>query len=349
MTSLTLSGVSKSLGNQPILHNINFSLQPGTRLALVGASGSGKSTLLRLIAGFATIDAGSISLGNTLLSSPSEHLPAHRRGIGYVAQDGALFPHLTARQNIRFGLPRSAARDGRVTEVAELAALNPDLLDRYPHELSGGQQQRVSLARALAPQPRLILLDEPFSALDTGLRTRTRQAVIDTLQLAGTTTILVTHDHEEALTFGDSVGVIVAGHLEQLGTPSLVFDAPDTRELATFLGNALLLDAQAGAHPASVLTALGVVPVWHDRTAGATGGRTLMLRPSQLTVNVHQDAPNAEIVSFLPAGQYARVTLRLSDGTRIVVPVPATTAAGLAPRDQVTVSVLGGGVAYPSI
>ena len=348
MTSLALTDVSKSLGGQPVLHTISFTLQPATRLALVGASGSGKSTLLRLIAGFETVDSGSIRLGDTLLSSTTEHLPAHHRGIGYVAQDGALFPHLTARQNIRFGLPRGGGREQRVTEVAELAALDRNLLDRYPHELSGGQQQRVSLARALAPQPRLILLDEPFSALDTGLRAQTRQAVIGTLEQAGTATILVTHDHEEALTFGDRVGVIVGGHLEQLGTPSLVFEAPDTRELASFLGDVLLLDAQPGRNPTLVLTTIGEVAVQHDRTGGVTGARTLMLRPSQLSVESTLPEPNAEVLSVLPAGQYSRVILRLADGTRVVVPVPATKAAGLHPRDRVTVSVTGGGVTYPS-
>ena len=167
---LTVSGVSKAFGSTPVLDDISLEVPQGSRTAIVGASGSGKSTLLRLIAGFEEPDAGSILLGDRVLSTRGSAVPAHRRGIGYVAQDGALFPHLTTAANIAFGLPRRGDRAARVREVMELASLDPVLADRFPHQLSGGQQQRVALARALAPRPGIILLDEPFSALDTGLR-----------------------------------------------------------------------------------------------------------------------------------------------------------------------------------
>nr|WP_157741133.1 ABC transporter ATP-binding protein [Jiangella sp. DSM 45060] len=226
MTTLSLTGVAKSFGRVEVLRDVSLTVPAGTRTAVVGASGSGKSTLLRLIAGFERADSGSIGLGSTTLAAPGRFVAAHRRGIGYVAQDGALFPHLTVEQNVRFGLPRRRRDPGRVREVMELASLDPELAGRYPHQLSGGQQQRVALARALAPRPAVVLLDEPFSALDTGLREQTRQAVIDALEASGVTTVLVTHDHDEALSFGGQIAVIAAGRLVQSGAPAAVFDNP---------------------------------------------------------------------------------------------------------------------------
>lgn len=349
MTTLSLRNVNVSLGGRPVLEDISFTLGDRALLAVVGGSGSGKSTLLRVIAGFEPIDSGTVHLGSTLLSSSVAHCAAHRRGIGYVAQDGALFPHLTARQNIRFGLPRSTERDLRVAEVAELTALDADLLDRYPHELSGGQQQRVALARALAPRPPLILLDEPFSALDTGLRAQARRAVIDTLRQTGTATILVTHDQEEALMFGDLVGVIADGRLEQFGMPKAVFDAPDTRAMADFLGDTVWLDVLPGTgRPGFVRTPIGEVPVRHDRSRAGSGPLTVMLRPSQLAMTaVTGEAPgNARILSLTATGQYTYATLRIPDSADLTVPVPTAVSATLALGACVTVHALGDGVVY---
>ncbi|MBU4464614.1 MAG: ABC transporter ATP-binding protein, partial [Actinobacteria bacterium] len=275
MTALQLDGVCKSLGGAPVLTGVSLRVPAGTRTAIVGASGSGKSTLLRLIAGFETPDAGAITLGDVVVAGGPAPVPAHRRGVGYVAQDGALFPHLTVARNIRFGLPSRgdrAARDARVREVAELVALDPALLERYPHELSGGQQQRVALARALAPEPAIILLDEPFSSLDTGLRAQTRQAVIEALERSGVTTILVTHDQEEALSFGQQIAVIVAGEIVQAGPPAEVFDDPVTEATGLFLGEAIVLDAEVSNAVAHC--ALGALEVRHDRRApGASAVR----------------------------------------------------------------------------
>ncbi|MBX6356773.1 MAG: ABC transporter ATP-binding protein, partial [Micromonosporaceae bacterium] len=243
MTALSVAGVTKAFGHVPVLREVSLVVPAGTRTAIVGSSGSGKSTLLRLIAGFERADAGEIRLGDWALTAPGSFVPAHRRGIGYVAQDGALFPHLTVEQNIRFGLPRRARHTSRVRRVMELVSLDPELSGRYPHQLSGGQQQRVAVARALAPGPRVILLDEPFSALDTGLREQTRQAVVDALEQSAVTTVLVTHDQDEALTFGHQIGVLDGGRIVQSGPPAAVFDDPVTVDVATFLGAAVLLPA----------------------------------------------------------------------------------------------------------
>ncbi|MCB0950558.1 MAG: ABC transporter ATP-binding protein, partial [Mycobacterium sp.] len=204
-----ISGLTKSYGGLKILDGIDLELLPGSTTAIVGSSGCGKTTLLRLIAGFDRPDSGSVLISGQQVSGTAAFVPAHRRTVGYVAQDGGLFPHLTVGQNIAYGLParhRAAARR-RVGELLETVALEPSYASRRPHELSGGQQQRVALARALARQPKLMLLDEPFSALDAGLRASTRKAVAGLLASAGVTTLVVTHDQEEAMSIADRVAV----------------------------------------------------------------------------------------------------------------------------------------------
>ncbi|MBB5791944.1 ABC transporter ATP-binding protein [Jiangella mangrovi] len=356
MTTLSLAGVSKSFGRVPVLHDVSLTVAAGTRTAVVGASGSGKSTLLRLIAGFERADAGSITLGATTLAAPGRFVPAHRRGIGYVAQDGALFPHLTVEQNIRFGLPRrSRAREdlpARVREVMELASLDAALARRYPHQLSGGQQQRVALARALAPRPEVVLLDEPFSALDTGLREQTRQAVIDALEHSVVTTVLVTHDHDEALSFGRQIAVIADGHLVQSGAPSAVFDNPVSTEIAAFLGAAIVLPAEVVGSSGDVDCALGRVAVRHDRRDGV--GRAdarLLLRPAQLEVSAANGTHNAVVEDVRARGSHAELLLRPAAGGGGAALIPLRVPAHEGPAYQtgmkVSVIVTGGGVLYP--
>lgn len=314
MTSLTIAGVSKTLGGVPVLSNLSLTVDSGSRAAIVGASGSGKSTLLRLIAGFDRVDAGQISLAGALVSGDSTFVAAHRRGVGYVAQDGALFPHLTVERNIRFGLAPGGSRSRRVREVAELVALDPELLKRYPHEISGGQQQRVALARALAPAPSVILLDEPFSALDTGLRAHTRQAVIDALEASDVTTILVTHDQEEALSFGQQIAVIADGAIVQAGAPFDVFESPLTAETALFLGDAVFLPCTASR--GTVSCSLGQLTVRHDHRGEHPSGAVAraLVRPSQLSVEFEPEAANATIVEAQYAGDHVELVLRLSGG-----------------------------------
>ena len=287
MTALILHEVSIALGGATILDHVSMTVPSGTRTALVGASGSGKTTLLRLIAGFARPDAGTITLGEQCVAGPNEFVPAHRRGVGYVPQDGALFPHLTVAANIGFGLPRAERTIARIAAAADLVALPAGLLRRFPHEISGGQQQRVAVARALIPEPGMIVLDEPFSSLDTGLREHSRVAVIDALEASEATAVLVTHDQDEALMFGHHIGVLADGKLLQHGTPAAVFDNPVSADVASFLGEAVFLSARL--HDGVAETAFGPVPVRHVRSgAGASGAASVvcrvMLRPGQLRV-----------------------------------------------------------------
>ena len=209
MAELRVSGVSKRFGTTIVLSGLDLHVPDGTTVALVGPSGSGKSTLLRLIAGFEDVDAGTIAVGDDVVAGDG-WVPAHRRSVGYLPQDGALFPHLSVSQNIAFGLRRAPDRATRVAELLDLVSLESDLAERRPDQLSGGQQQRVALARALAVRPRVLLLDEPFSALDADLRTTTRRAVRALLDDLAMTTVIVTHDREDADAFADRVRVLEA-------------------------------------------------------------------------------------------------------------------------------------------
>ena len=281
MSMLDLQGVGRRYGATAALEGIDLAVPPGSRTVVVGPSGSGKTTLLRIIAGFEAPDAGRVWLGGALVADGPAAVPAHLRGIGFVTQDGALFPHLDVAANIGFGLPRHMpGRDARIAELMATVELDAALLARRPHQLSGGQQQRVALARALARQPRLMLLDEPFSALDTGLRESTRKAVGDVLRAAGITTILVTHDQPEALAFGDQVAVLRDGRLVQAGTPREVYLTPADRTTAAFLGEAILLPADIAGGRAHC--ALGAVAVASGAKAGPG---EIMLRPEQLRLS----------------------------------------------------------------
>jgi iron(III) transport system ATP-binding protein len=344
---LSISGVSKAFGRSPVLDDVSLEVPQGSRTAIVGASGSGKSTLLRLIAGFEQPDTGRILLGERALATPGSSVPAHRRGIGYVAQDGALFPHLTVAGNIAFGLPRGVARTRRVREVMRLVALDPSLADRSPHQLSGGQQQRVALARALAPRPSVILLDEPFSALDTGLRDQTRRAVIDALERTGTTAVLVTHDQEEALSFGHGIGVMVDGRLAQTGEPSTVFDAPATAEIAGFLGAAVLLPASVADGIAAC--ALGRIPVRHDLSEGAAAA-IAMVRPQQVSLDADAAEPTAVVHAVRPLGAITEVSLLAGadEPTVVELTIPLHELGSLQPGSHVALRVDGGAVLYPA-
>ena len=275
MTFLVLQSVCKRFGAVSALDDIRLSVAQGSRVAVLGPSGSGKTTLLRVVAGFEPPDAGRITLAGDVLADGRAAMPAHRRGVGVVAQDGALFPHLSVRDNIAFGLQGRNA--GRVAELMRLVELDGAMLDRRPDELSGGQQQRVALARAMARQPRLMLLDEPFSALDTALRASTRRAVSDVLRHAGITTVLVTHDQAEALSFADQVAVMRDGRLLQVGTPQDVYFRPVNRVVAEFLGDAVMVAAELANGMAEC--ALGPIRVDGGQQAGPG---TVMLRPEQI-------------------------------------------------------------------
>ncbi|HYO05212.1 MAG TPA: ABC transporter ATP-binding protein [Mycobacterium sp.] len=285
VNALEVTGLAKSFGGHEVLHGVDLSVPKGTVTAVVGASGCGKTTLLRLVAGFETPDAGTISIAGRLVTHADGFTAAHRRDVGYVAQDGALFPHLTVGQNIAYGLTGSARSSrARVAELLETVSLDESLARRRPHQLSGGQQQRVALARALAREPALMLLDEPFSALDTGLRASTRQAVAQLLAAAHVTTLLVTHDQEEALSIADQVAVMRDGRFTGVGTPQQVYLNPGDRFTAQFLGDCVLLPGTVTGGVADCV--LGRLPV---RDRAADGPATLMLRPEQLIATAVSD------------------------------------------------------------
>ena len=274
---LVADGISKAFNGTQALDGATVGVDEGRFLALLGPSGCGKTTLLRVVAGLETPDTGTVRIGGELLTGPGVHVPAERRRVGMVFQDAALFPHLSVARNVAYGLSRAEVAAGRVTETLEMVAL-AHLAQRHPHELSGGQAQRVALASALAPRPRVLLFDEPFTGLDTELRLRVRTEMHALLRQVGTTSVFVTHDQEEAFVLGDRVAVVHEGRVRQEGTPAEVYAAPADPWVAGFVGEANLVPGHAEAGVATTL--LGAVPVGRH----ATGEVTVLVRPEHLHV-----------------------------------------------------------------
>lgn len=271
------TGLTKRYGDVVAVDGIELAVQPGETLSIVGPSGSGKTTTLRLVAGFEAVDAGEISLRGTVVSGGKTHVPPERRSVGLVFQEHALFPHKTVGENVEFGLHKlgSDEQSARLKEALELVRLT-HLEQRYPHELSGGEQQRVALARALAPNPEVMLLDEPFSNLDPDLRARIRGEVKSILADAGVTVIFVTHDQEDALFMGNRIAIINEGRIEQSGTPEQVFHEPETRFAAGFMGVADFVPAEYVN--GMVETELGVFPMSGENS----GPCEVMTRPDDI-------------------------------------------------------------------
>jgi iron(III) transport system ATP-binding protein len=288
MGSVNISSLHKSYGSTPVLRGLDLAVEAGSITAVLGPSGSGKTTLLRLLAGFEHADEGRIELGGRTVDDARRAVPAEKRRVGYVPQDGALFPHLTVRANVGFGLPRSGRRTGRVEELLALTGLET-MAERYPHQLSGGQQQRVALARALAPSPDLVLLDEPFSALDAALRSTVRADVRAILRATSTTAILVTHDQDEALSMAERIAVLREGRVVQHASAQELYDTPADPQLAQFVGEANLLPAVLTPNGIDA-GALGLLPargeILHHGPAIA------MIRPEQLIVTARDGGSN---------------------------------------------------------
>ena len=277
---IELTNISKKFGQTSVLENLNLTVMPSSRTVIVGPSGSGKTTLLRILAGFESPDSGQIILNGRTLFDEHTFIPAHQRGIGFVPQEGGLFPHMKVGDNIAYGLKGTKQENQRrMAELMDLVSLRHELAGHWPHEISGGQQQRVALARALAQEPTLMLLDEPFSALDTGLRAATRKATADLLDEAGVASILVTHDQQEALSFASQIAVIREGRFAQVGLPIEVYSQPVDEATALFLGDALIFRAQVSGGAANC--ELGTLPV--DNPA-ALGEKRIMLRPEQVVI-----------------------------------------------------------------
>jgi len=257
---------------------VDLTVPAGSFFAILGSSGCGKTTLLRLVAGFERLDGGTITLAGRLVSSRARFVPPERRRVGIVPQEGALFPHLSVARNVAFGLDRSARRTNRVDEVLELVGL-AGYRNRMPHELSGGQQQRVAVARALAPKPASLLLDEPFNALDAGLRGTVRADLAAAIRAEGATAVLVTHDQDEALSTADLVAVMRDGTVVQAGEPARLYREPSDEWVGRFLGEANVFAAPVAGGFAT--TPLGTVPVSNP----TDGAGKLLLRPEQLIVD----------------------------------------------------------------
>jgi len=287
MTDLRVSDLHKSYAEVPALRGVSLDVPTGSFTAVLGPSGSGKTTLLRVIAGFERADRGSVTLGGAVVEDDHHHVAPEGRRVGYVPQEGALFPHLTVEKNVGFGVHGRADRRRRVGDLLELVGLS-GLGARYPHQLSGGQQQRVALARALAVSPQMILLDEPFAALDARLRASVRAEVLEVLHRAGTTSVFVTHDQDEALSLADQVAVLSGGRIQQVGTPRELYACPADPGVARFLGSANLIAGIFGGR--SVHTALGELGLdAAGAAAGAAAGgppqdgpAVVLVRPEQL-------------------------------------------------------------------
>ncbi len=338
---LAIEGVSVGYEGRTVLSDISLAVEPGEIIALLGPSGCGKTTLLRAIAGLERPEGGRVSIGDRVVSGPGTFVPPERRRIGMVFQDSALFPHLDVARNVGYGLPRREAGSGRVAESLAMVGL-ADVAGRMPGTLSGGQQQRVALARALAPRPGVLLLDEPFSNLDTSLRSQVRTEIHHLLVELGVTTVFVTHDQDEAFVLGDRVAVLHDGLLAQVGSPDEVYRRPADRWIATFVGEANLfpVDGPCGNGAGGTCsTPLGEVPLAPGIEAGTEGRVELLMRPEDLAVGPGDDGV-VELVEYY--GHDAVVLIRLGDGT----PVRARTAADVsfARGDRVAVTYVGPGV-----
>ena len=273
--------------NLPVVEDLCFEVYTGEIFALLGPSGCGKTTTLRLIAGFERADAGEICVDGRCFEGSKTHLPPEARDIGIVFQEYALFPHLNVLENVAFGLKKLPAklRDERAMTVLEMVGMTV-FKDRKPHQLSGGQQQRVALARSIAPNPKLILLDEPFSNLDAGLRHSTREEIRVLLKNAGMSAVFITHDQEEALCFADRLAVMHDGRIEQIGTPETVYRRPQTPFVADFLGATNLIDGEAEGDCAET-------PLGRFRIAPSARGKVLLsVRPEHLIMV--QSAPTGQ-------------------------------------------------------
>ena len=331
---LHVTGVTKAFGDQPVLQGVDLDVPAGALAAVLGPSGCGKTTLLRVLAGFERADAGTVRIGDRDVVGPRRHVVPERRGVAIVPQEGALFPHLTVAQNVAFGLPRRRGR-AAVGDLLDLVGLR-GYEDRMPNELSGGQQQRVALARALAPKPDVVLLDEPFSALDAALRASVRADVRDALRTAGVTAVLVTHDQEEALSTADVVAVMREGVVVQAGTPEEVYRFPRDVEVARFVGEAVVIPATV--RDGVVWTPLGHLPLAEPAADGT--GRAV-LRPEHVHLVPEGEGLSARVVDTHFYGHDASVRLEVRCPGEVLLPVLCRTQGELPETATVGVRITG--------
>jgi iron(III) transport system ATP-binding protein len=305
-----------------VLEDLSFHVKPGEICCLLGPSGCGKTTALRAIAGFHPVDQGEIRLNDQLLSSKTFRVDPELRKVGMVFQDYALFPHLNIRDNIRFGINKqSPAEQNKIIDGLLALVKLKDVGQRYPHELSGGQQQRVALARALAPNPQLLLLDEPFSNLDVDLRRHLNLEVREILKEYGIGAILVTHDQEEAFAFGDQIGLLHEGHLQQWDTPFNLFHEPQNRFVANFIGQGCLIPGLT-IDDNTVKTELGMISGNRSYQWPPNTPIEVLLRPDDIEIDDEQGIP-AEVVKKVFSGSATLYSLRLSTGSIVESMIPS--------------------------
>jgi iron(III) transport system ATP-binding protein len=350
MTRVVVAGLRKSFGARVVLDGLDLEVPEGSLTAVLGPSGSGKTTLLRILAGFEYADAGTVTLGENVVEDGRTHLPPETRRVGYVPQDGALFPHLNASGNVGFGLSRRERRNGRVEELLGLVGLAGEGR-RYPHQLSGGMQQRVALARALASRPSLVLLDEPFSSLDAALRAGVRADVARVLAETGTTAVLVTHDQDEALSLADMVAVLRDGRVAQCASPEELYTEPLDPALARFVGDANLLEGTVRARTA--LTPLGPLAIAQGDPSFVEGQKVMVLvRPEQLELHAGNGGGlNARVVECRYFGHDMLVTVEMTAqdrGQRPVLHARLTGQSRLDVGSTVALSVDGPVKAWPA-
>ncbi|MDH6695970.1 ABC transporter ATP-binding protein [Streptomyces griseoviridis] len=326
-------GLRREFGPTVALDGLDLTVRPGEFLALLGPSGCGKTTALRMLAGFEHPDAGEVLVDGADVT----RVPAHRRDAGMVFQSYSLFPHLSAVDNVAFGLRMrkvgAAERRRRAAELLELVGL-ADKGARFPHQLSGGQQQRIALARALALRPRVLLLDEPLSALDAKVRLTLREEIRRLQRELGITTLFVTHDQEEALSVADRVAVMREGRLEQCAEPAELYGRPATAFVAEFVGTMSRVPARLSGGAVEVLG--GRLPV--DGTPPAASEVDVLVRPEAVLLTPEVDA-GARVVATAFLGAATRVTVRLDDGTEVKADLPTHEAAALSAGTAVRVSL----------
>ena len=347
--ALVMREVHKRFGPVVALDGLDLEVETGSMLAVLGPSGCGKTTALRVVAGFEQPDAGTVDISGRRVASRSASVPPERRRVGVVFQDFALFPHLSVRDNVAYGVRRDPDHGVRVDELLELVGLRGDAR-RMPHELSGGMQQRVALARALAPRPDLVLLDEPFSNLDLALRTQLRAEVREILRQSRQTAVFVTHDQGEALTIADRVAVMARGRIEQAATPEIIYAEPATPFVATFIGVANLVPADCRQGIAT--TRFGALRLIGRRETRPEGRALCLLRPEHFIVREAPDGPADvdawQVVDRRFSGSEILLEVRSSDGLRVWVEA-GDQVRRLGPGDRVDLRLREvETVAYPS-
>jgi len=319
---LTVEGIEQAYGDNRVLQDLSFRIPAGAIGCLLGPSGCGKTTALRCIAGFESVQAGRILLNGEVLSSPGFTVPPEKRGLGMVFQQYALFPHLDVAANVGFGLRglKSAEQQRRVAEVLDIVGLG-GRENLFPDELSGGQQQRVALARALAPRPGMLLMDEPFSSLDTGLRVRLGTEIRDILKQQGITALLVTHDQAEAFAVADEIGVMRAGRLEQWDSAYNLYHRPASRFVAEFVGEGCFVPGEANGD-GTVQIELGRLEPTEEMSLAASQSVQVLLRPDDIVHDDHS-SQTATVLRKAFRGASILYTLGLPSGRRVLALVPS--------------------------